>query len=231
MTSVAPRGTVLHPQLGAVRYQLTQVSDDPDQQVCDVIGLMTRYAVEDAQSISADAIAAAETGEPLSDTWGYLSRHQGSRGMVFVRDETTASQVDPQLKIEQWNPVVETLIRPVDQAGLSTPFGDCDDFAMYGAAHLLALGVPCSFVTVAAMSEDPTMYSHVYLVAYPVQGPYAGQRIPLDLSHGPYMGWEVENRYGKRREWPVRSGSNLVALALIGVIGLGVLLWSLGVKL
>ena len=218
------RGTVVHPDLGAVNYELTQVSDDPDTQVSDVIGIMSRYACEDSGSISPDVIQAAVTGDALTDTWNYLSRFHGSRGMQFVRDEKTANQCS--LGIQQWNPVVETLIRPVDEAGLAAPFGDCDDFAMYGAAHLLALGVPCSFVTVAAMAENPAIYSHVYLVAYPNSGPYAGERVALDLSHGSHLGWEVANMFGKRKEWPVKTAGFWPLLFLVA-IGLGVWAWGL----
>ncbi len=77
---------------------------------------------------------------------------------------------------------------------------DCDGFTSYLAALLIALGVPCSFATVAAHKEDPSIYSHVYVVAYP-----NGQRVPLDSSHGEYPGWEAPNEFNKFREWPVNS--------------------------
>jgi hypothetical protein len=85
---------------------------------------------------------------------------------------------------------------------------------MYGAAHLMARGVPCSFVTVAADDSDPSMYSHVYLAAYP-----NGQRVPIDLSHGHYPGWETVNRFGKRKEWPIGSGFNFLGLGLLAAGG------------
>ncbi len=46
------------------------------------------------------------------------------------------------------------------------------------------------------------MYSHVYLVAYPKDGQFAGMRVPLDLSHGWYPGWEHQE-YWRKTEWPL----------------------------
>ena len=191
----------VHPVLGALNYQITEVSDDPDTQVAQTIDLMRRYASEDsANPILLQDVATAAQGDPVDDTWRYISRKDGVRSMHFVHDESTGA---PWADLGRWRPIVETLMRPCDQAVVSQPMGDCDDFAMYGAAHLLARGVACSFVTVAADAGDPTIYSHVYLVAYPKAGKYAGRRVPLDLSHGSHAGWETSNKYGKRREWPI----------------------------
>jgi hypothetical protein len=209
----APSGVLQHPQLGACSYSLASVSDDPDTQVEQVVGMMSQYAGADSKSkvIAGDAAAARHTGEPCTDTWNYLARHGGSRGMTFQRDEITGAPVEKILPV--WQPIVEALIRPVDQALLPRPIGDCDDFAMYGAAHLLSAGVPCSFVTVAADDNQPGMYSHVYLVAYPKSGQYAGRRVPMDLSHGDFLGWEYSNPT-RKREWPVATGVSFLSLAL-----------------
>ncbi len=204
-----------HPTLGQVRYQLTEVSDDPDQQVAGTIALMREYANADGRSpvLYKDAAQARLSGDPLADTFDYL-RRDGRRGMRFVRDEDTGAPFES-IAPGGWRPVVETLMRPYDQALSPYPQGDCDDFSMYGAAHLVAHGVPCSFVTVAADQQTPGQFTHVYLVAYPKEGAYSGQRVPLDLSHGPYLGWEVPNRYGKFQEWPVNRG--------LGLLGIGAL--------
>lgn len=206
MTPAIPwSGVLQHPALGQVRYQIAEVSDDPDTQVEQTIDLMKQYAIEDSGSPSfiSDVQACAQA-DPIDDVWRYLSRREGVRSMQFVRDEDTGQ---PFSAMDRWRPVVETLMRPVDQASSIQPQGDCDDFSMWGAAQLLARGVPVSYVTVAADSRDPSLYSHVYLVAYPKSGRYAGQRVPIDLSHGPYVGWETPNRFGKRREWPVQPES------------------------
>lgn len=211
-------GTVAHPSLGVVRFEIRELSEDPDTQVDQTISLMRQYALEDSQApvIIMDSLTAKE-GDPIEDTWNYLSRKDGIRQMQFVHDETTGR---PWGDIGRWNPIVETLIRPADQVTLIRPQGDCDDFAMYGAAHLLARGVPCSFCTVAADDGDPSIYSHVYLVAYPRTGLHAGKRVPLDLSHGWYAGWETENKFGKRREWPVSASPGMWPCAIAaGVIG------------
>lgn len=222
-------GEISHPTLGRVRYQVTEVSDDPDTQVDQTIALMRQYAVEDSQnpSFHQDVYRAWRSDDPLFDTWSYLNRGTGERMMSFVRDETTGAPVQSLQPIGNWRPVVETLIRPADQATLPNPQGDCDDFAMYGAAQLLARGVPCAYCTVAADEVDPTIYSHVYLVAYPTSGPYAGQRVPLDLSHGSSLGWETQNWFGKRKEWPlsgtIGAGMADPALILIGAAGVAAL--------
>ena len=194
-------GTMHHPQLGLVRYSLAEISDDPDTQVAQTISLMQQYTCDDAYSpaLHRDVYQAWLSDDPITDTWRYLNRGSGIRAMRFARDEQTAQP----LQSGEWRPIVDALIRPVDQATAEAPLGDCDDFAMYAAAPLLARGVPCSFVTVAADPQDPGIYSHVYLAAYPSTGAFAGQRVPLDFSHGSRPGWETENIYGKRREWPV----------------------------
>lgn len=219
----ASAGYIDHPSLGRVRYQVVPLSPDPDEQVAQTIALMTEYAVEDSQSplIKGEALSTATTGDPIEDCWQWLSRKDGVRGMRFIHDEDTTR---PWGDIGRWDPV-EALIRPVDQARLNPPQGDCDDFSMYGAAYLLARGVPCAFVTVAADGQNPDLYSHVYLAAYPQTGPQTGRRIPLDLSHGPHAGWETENRFGKRREWPIRQEDSLLTIAVVGIAG--IVVWLL----
>jgi hypothetical protein len=202
VAQVPRSGTLNHPELGPCTYRLTEVSADPDTQCSQVIDLMRAYACEDSEcpSIKDDSAAAGATGDPIIDTWNWISRRGGYRGMSFQRDEGIAAPLD----INDWNPIVETLIRPADQAGLPNPTGDCDDFAMYGAAHLMSLGVRCSFVTIAAEASAPRIFSHVYLAAYPKRGQYAGMRVAMDLSHGFYPGWEHAEIY-RFQEWPVKT--------------------------
>ncbi len=218
MPAYPMHGMVNHPAIGLVPYTITEVADDPDTQVQQTIGLMSQYAMEDSTNplLLADSATCRVSNDPAEDVWRYLSRKDGVRQMSFVHDEDTAR---PWGDIGRWRPIVETLIRPVDQVVLPNPQGDCDDFSMYGAAHLLARGVPCCFCTVAADGSDPSIYSHVYLVAYPQTGPRAGQRVPLDLSHGPTVGWETENRFGKRKEWPVGRQSSHAGHYLLMLFG------------
>ena len=215
LSALPSSGMYNHPALGPVLYSVSVVSDDPDMQVEQVIRMMSGYASADSKSPlfqrDVEMCAGLGGGDPIHDVWSYLNKESGSRGMRFVNDEVTGAPWDESFR---WRPLVEALIRPVDEAWLQNPQGDCDDFSMYGAAHLLARGVPCSFVTVAADDSDPNMYSHVYLAAYP-----HGGRVPLDLSHGHYPGWETANRFGKRREWPV--GSNGLGLLGMGLLAAG----------
>jgi len=206
-------GTLWHPTLGQVRYSIKEVSDDPDEQVAATVNLMGQYASQDASSptIQQDVAHASQSDDSIGDTFRYLCR-DGVRGMRFVRDEVTGlpwEQLQQRSSAFRWRPVVETLIRPADQATLPNPQGDCDDFAQYGAAHLIARGIKdVRYATAAADPEYPELFTHVYLVAYPKDGPYAGMRVPVDLSHGPYPGWEVPNT-GKFCEWPVSGGLGL----------------------
>jgi hypothetical protein len=121
---------------------------------------------------------------------------------------------------------VETLVRPVDMRIMDHPQGDCDDFAMTVRARMLALGIPCDFVTVAVDPDDPERYSHVYAIADCSAGACGARwtgKVPLDASHGAYPGWECPNPYGKRTEWP---GFPLWKIALgAAVIAAGVWAW------
>lgn len=221
--ALLPHGVMLHPALGPVRYSIREVSDEPDRQVAQTISMMSAYARADSTDpvLRADVARARATGDPIADTWTHL-RRGGLRGMRFVRDEVTAAPFSEYEYASpgRWNPLVESFARPELLARTEDPHGDCDCFCMYGAAHLIVLGVPCAFCTVAADASDPGTFTHVYLVAYP-----DGERIPLDLSHGPYPGWETTKAY-RRQEWPV-SQFGMAELAGIGaaLIGAGALLY------
>jgi len=205
--SLPSRGLVNHPDLGLCAYRLSEVSAVPDTQVSQVIGLMRDYAIADADSpaIKEDVARSSYSGDPIVDTWNWIARYGGSRGMTFQRDEVTGAPLD----LDRWNPVVESLIRPADQCQLESPIGDCDDFAMWGAAQLLARKVDCAFVTIAADANAPQIFSHVYLAAYPKRGQYAGMRVPMDLSHGQFPGWEHGQAF-RLEEWPVKTWASSV---------------------
>lgn len=191
---------IQHPSWGNVQYEVTPVSDNPDEQVAEVIGLMKRYVLEDYRTpqVAAEAQAALRLDpDPIKAVFWHVKRQ-----LHFMRDEDQALTIQPYYDI----PIAEVLIRPVDMAsmcanGSCRRVGDCDDYSMYAAALLMNLGVPVSFVTLAADSINPERYSHVYLAAYP-----GGERVALDVSHGQYPGWEAPNHYGKKMEWPVSGG-------------------------
>lgn len=201
---------ISHPIWGEVRYEVTPVADDPDQQVAEVIGLMRGYVEQDYRSPAVTAQARnamAGGGEPVDAVFRHVKGQ-----LSFVRDEVSALPIQPYHDI----PIVEVLVRPVDMAALCEGggcrrSGDCDDYAMYAAALLMNLGVDVSFVTLAADAVDPNRYSHVYLAAYP--DGRGGPRVAVDVSHGMYVGWEAADRYGKKAEWPVGGGGWLKWLA------------------
>jgi hypothetical protein len=204
-------GRTYHPELGTlVDWQAYKLSDDPDTQVAQTIHRMRRNVIEDSTSApilntAAQIQASGPTGDPVTDTFLHIKNRVG-----FRQDE----QLGAPMRGELDGDVVEVLIRPRDLAQMDTPLEDCDGFASYGPAVLRALGVPCSFVTVAADNREPGRFSHVYAACYP-----DGQRVALDSSHGPYPGWDSidTGQVTRVKEWPI-DGPDWGQLLLIGVI-------------
>lgn len=207
--------TIQHPNGTYSTYAVLPIADDPDTQVAQTIAVMRRYAVEDSTSpqIIEQARAAVKEsggGDPVSSVWQWVKAR-----MRFVQDAQTGAGMQAQVD----DAVVEVLVRPRDMHTWNQ--GDCDDFVTYGAALLIALGVPVAFATVAADAQAPDLYTHVYLVAYPA----AGVRTPLDLSHGQYIGWETPGVY-RMREWPVTGGKMLDVIAeLLPAVGVAYGAW------
>jgi hypothetical protein len=210
-------GQLHHPLLGLVRYKVDTLPDSGDSQTSATIAMMRQYALEDAGSpeIRADAYQARmecpDCG-PAEAACGWVNRR-----VQFQRDEVTAAPWQAEAMGAAPDDVfVEALIRPRDMSVLCSAgraIGDCDDFSMYTASLLTAMGVPCAFVTVAA-DPDSDQYSHVYVAGYP-----NGQRIALDTSHGEYPGWETGQGH-RIDEWPVwgRSSAPWAVPALLLVI-------------
>lgn len=229
----SPRTSVAVGLSGLTVTRVQAMPDAPDAQVAMTVGVMSLYAVEDSQDPEVRAQAADALREVGGDPNHYTDEQAVEAVWWFVKarlqfvhdDVTGAAAAD-------WfgQPVIESVTRPRDIAGWGV--GDCDDFATWGAALLLALGVACRFATVAADERAPGEYSHVYLVAYPViDGDVA--RVPLDLSHGEAIGWETENKFGKLREWDlaqsaVSDASDGLQIAMAAAFGLG--LMALGNK-
>lgn len=203
---------------GPVEYSAALTSDDPDQQVADSIGIMRGLVLRDCHSpeIHQDLRSATNDDgmpDPIATCdaiWAYTKSK-----ITFAEDRDTAQP----LGIDSAStPVVETFVPPawmsrICSDGSCQRTGDCDDFSMYAAALLTAAGIPAKFATVAADSQAPDQYSHVYVVAYP-----NGQRYPLDCSHGHAPGWEVPNVYGKRCEWDVQTGATSHSSGLMGFL-------------
>lgn len=215
-------GVDQHPVLGTVHYSATDIGWDPDTQVARTIAVMRERVAEDGTDpwfVSRAKGVVSNCGsaeEQVQRVWEHV------KGAIrFNRDELTGVRGDG-YSVGGGNPgdVVEVIIRPVDMAGYvdqGIAIGDCDDFSMYAAALLTALGIECAFCTVAAAGSNPGQYSHVYVVAYP-----DGQRVPVDSSHGDYCGWEYGTGGERRTEWPVYSKvrmfvGNVVVSAAVGV--------------
>lgn len=204
-------GVALHPDFGAVNYEATMLSDDPDTQVAQTVERMKRNIIEDAQSEpirrAAAEIQATGTGDACADTFWWVKNRVG-----FRQDEELA---EPLRHLIEGNDVVEVLIRPRDLAQMETPLEDCDGFASFLPALLRAQGIKCNPVTVAADSREPGRFSHVYAVCYPEPG----TRIALDSSHGPYPGWDSAfyPQVTRVKEWNV-DGPDWGELLLIGAL-------------
>lgn len=213
------QGTAYHPDFDQlVTWEASVLSDDPDTQVAQTINRMRGNVKADtpAYPIQRDAqiLQMSSSGDPCSDAFWFDKGRVG-----FAQDERLAAPIAPLLDGD----VVEVLIRPRDLADMRGPLEDCDGFASLTATRLRAMGVPCNFVTIAADARDPDRYSHVYLACYP-----NGRRVPLDVSHGAYPGWEAPNVYGKKKEWPIDGidwSCLLVAAALAAAVWL---LWRGG---
>jgi len=189
-------GREWHPALGEVRYRVTELGWDPDEQVRRTLGIMRERVAEDAADPGFQARtkemfdSSAYSEVPLVEqVWSHAQR-----GITFKRDEAIGMGVGGHEE------VVEAIIRPKDMARYvdgGMAIGDCDDFSMYAACLLKCLNIPCEFVTVAANGDVPDQFSHVYVVAYPRNENGERMRMAVDASHGEYPGWEVPNRFGK----------------------------------
>jgi hypothetical protein len=200
---------------------------------------MCRYVQEDATSpeIQADAgdvkwrAGVGATDQDL--VAGVWSKTQ--QKIQFLRDEASGAHMEQFLSQTyegaDSKPVVEILVRPRDMATSATRVGDCDDYSMYAACLLTALGIPCAFVTVAGDPHAPSMFTHVYVAAYP-----GGYRVPVDASHGKYAGWEAAQviPVGRMQEWPIGNplanctGNMLMIGAAVVAAVVGWMMWGRG---
>ena len=214
--------TATHPEFDfPVNYSTSYLPGGNSAQVSATIDMMRRYAIEDSDNpIFVDALGKFQSVNSTTADPCALAFNFARSIMRFQRDEVTGSPLDPN--------VIEVLIRPVDavvmceRQGDKIP-GDCDCFSMLVSCALRVLGVSSSFVTVAADGGDPASYSHVYVVAWPG----TSDRVAVDASHGPYVGWEAPNT-GMYCEWPLAGGGYgamvvlgflLAALGLVVYIG------------
>jgi hypothetical protein len=206
-----------------IAYQFEAMPDDPDAQVRVAVKKVIGFVLADKETPIIQQAAANALdlggGDPISGVWKAVKPH-----IRFRQDYDIAAdlQVDDLRK----SSIVETFIPPAVQALLIQMRGsgieDCDGFTMYGACLLAALGVPVSMCTVSAERDRPRLFSHVYLVAY-----WNGMRIPMDLSHGRYPGWECPN-LGRQREWVVSAETLRPSMLLPILLAVGAGLYLVG---
>lgn len=211
----ASSGTAVHSTLGMGRFRSTELLGNPDAQVAQTMRIMGERVTEDAANPIFQAYAGRVfAGVDPSDKEAVIERAYDhvSRAIRFQRDEVSGAGLG------EFSPtdLVEFIVRPVDMADYieqGIAIGDCDDFSMLLSALLATRGISTKFCTVAASDVAPDQFSHVYVIAY-----LDGERIPLDSSHGEYVGWEVPNKYGKRAEWSTQGGCSLLPIAAFAAV-------------
>jgi hypothetical protein len=201
-----------HPAFAAtIKIARAPLSDDPDTAVAQTIRKMAGYVRADRGSRLFQQLASQLRGSTARETKRNVFRWIKAR-VRFVND----SEIAALLHVPEWrldrSSIAEVLIRPLDIVRMVDAMGDCDDFSMLGACLLTAAGVHCVFVTLAADPREPTQYSHVYIEA--------GHEA-FDSSHGPYVGWEARNRFGKRQLWSVETGMPITNAPGFGLGRLG----------
>lgn len=211
-----PSGSAVHATLGPGNFRVTELGDNPDLQVARTMRIMGERAAADAADPEFRAHAARVfSGVDSSDTPELINRafsHVRS-AIRFQRDEDTGAGLGAACPAD----LIEFIIRPADMARYvdkGIAIGDCDDFSSYLAALLATQGIDSKFCTVAADDRAPDQFSHVYVTCY-----LDGERIPLDASHGDYVGWEVPNKWGKRQEWSTGGGCSVFTMAALAVAG------------
>lgn len=224
-------GSTFHPSLGQARYSAVALSPFADQQVAQTIGIMCDRVREDCARPEFAQWAASICGNPAESEADVVARAFAHcrTAITFTRDEKIGANVGGYPEDQ----VIEVIIRPMDMANYVAQriaIGDCDCFSMYLACLLSCYGIPCEFATVAANGQAPNNFSHVYVVAYPLNEETGRrERLALDASHGQFPGWEVPNQYGKFQQWPVASKAcDFVTVALAAAAGFFAYKWISG---
>jgi hypothetical protein len=183
-----------------VKLDIRQTNpNDSDKSVADTVALMGTHANNacSSQQIK-EALQQAGINNSTNEDEAIRKIFHWIKGEVtFIQDEDHLRKMfyDPESK--------ELLITPPALLSMSNPSGDCDDFSMLACAMLMAKGVKCDFVTVAANSSFPREFSHIYCMV----ATRDGRNIPFDASHGKKVGWETARAF-RKQVWPVFNWTN-----------------------
>ncbi len=168
---------------------------NPDRAVSDTVALMGTHARKAASSTQVrQALQLAGCigqGMTEDDVIGKVFRWIKA-SVTFVEDNDMLAGMFSKVGSK------ELLVSPPVLLSMEHPRGDCDDFSMLVCSMLMAKGITCDFVTIAANRDNPNEFSHVYALA----GTRDGRRIPFDASHGKYAGWEKQDAT-RKQVWPV----------------------------
>ena len=193
--------------------------NDSDVSVADTVALMGSHAreasatpqVKEALQAAGVLQAGLTEDEVIERVFSYI---KGRIQFVEDPDQLEGIFQNPNGK--------ELLITPPVLLSMQKPMGDCDDFSMLACSMLMAKGIKCDFVTIAANQNAPSEFSHVYCMA----GTRDGRVIPFDASHGKEAGWESARAY-RKQIWPVfnwagdrrgMGGGGMVVSKGLGVI-------------
>jgi hypothetical protein len=188
--------TALFEGVGQVPIQRFQASlTDSDLATVQTV----RAMCEHIRACASDIAVQAAVDQAIQQFWALPGLRKDSVSAVmanacwwwakhrlhFVQDE---EQIRRRLN-ESYQ--LELLVTPSVLVRMTQPEGDCDDYTMLLASFLTVLRVPWRIVVVAASPEDPSVFSHVFLVA--VLGD--GTLYALDASHGAFPGWRVPDEH------------------------------------
>lgn len=194
-----------------VPYTLVRQSTTPwdnDRSTADTIALMRSLAVSGSRSPTIQAIA----NECLQQSQGF--QHEDLRGLcrcvylwvkshvTFAEDEAVANS-RLGISYEEMNTpdgAIDMVIAPEVLVTMLNPMGDCDCFSTLLASIFIVLQIKCWFVSIKVDPNEPNRWSHVYVCVFL---PDEQTMVPVDASHGNYLGWEQTDGVFERKLWDI----------------------------
>ena len=199
-----------HFGLGSVASVIHTNPNSSDISTADTIQQMKGIANKESQDTRIRELAsvivkdAQSIHSALAMVWYWVKQH-----VRFLEDEAV-------VRIDQ-----ELLITPLRLLSMPIPQGDCDDFSTLTATLIIASGLPVEveFVTIAADSETPERWSHVYVAVRSHEG-----YMVMDTSHGEFPNWEYQGKVWRKKHWGINFNGNkeeqiMIANAASGPMG------------